>query len=369
MLKAPIRLLVTLFFCFPIATSQAGYESVFDSELDKAVTRNSLINAIEKDDYEAVAKILDSGKIDINFTTEKGGSAIIYAARKGNPGIIKALVSAGADVNHSTNAGNTTLAYAMSGTKKNAYQIAKLLIDGGLDVRAKRDPKNIEVDPPVTAAVHKGDAKLVRLFLKNGADINAKDYRLWTPLDIAIRTGKAEMARILIGHGAKIETLFISNLFDGWPPIKYAYKQGHHEAVYVAKRAKNGFMPLDIHSHFDEQRKMAEALYELSGTRKYSIEGHNFNTLTNALYEDPGVILRYEGNNTKEQLNFFNKEQLQKLRNAIFARHNYAFKTEELRAYFTELFPGYSATNKNVKLSKSDKDNVKFIRDIEATKQ
>ena len=83
-----------------------------------------------------------------------------------------------------------------------------------LDFLVKEVPKpwdiNFQVDDtyksPLTYAVHSKQPELIKVMLKNGGDINAKDPGHWTPLQRAISEGDKEMVTFLIKQGAKLTT-------------------------------------------------------------------------------------------------------------------------------------------------------------------
>lgn len=47
--------------------------------------------------------------------------------------------------------------------------------------------------------------KVVRHLIDLGVDVDARDWRLWTPLHFAVRTGNREVVRMLIEGGAHID--------------------------------------------------------------------------------------------------------------------------------------------------------------------
>jgi uncharacterized protein len=52
-------------------------------------------------------------------------------------------------------------------------------------------------DPP--------NPQIVKHLIGLGTDVNARDWRLWTPLHFAVRTGSAEVVKMLIEAGAQVD--------------------------------------------------------------------------------------------------------------------------------------------------------------------
>jgi prepilin-type N-terminal cleavage/methylation domain-containing protein len=108
------------------------------------------------------------------------------------------------NVNRHGNMGRTPLHYAASHGHKD---VAELLIEKGAEV----DAKDIRLETPLHYAVcssydvaksHCGQIDVVRLLVANGADPNAKDKEGRTPLSYAEDAGYGDIAALLIAHGA-----------------------------------------------------------------------------------------------------------------------------------------------------------------------
>ncbi|MGA2775299.1 MAG: DUF2062 domain-containing protein [Candidatus Omnitrophota bacterium] len=91
--------------------------------------------------------------------------------------------------------------------KSNSLEVAKLLMDKGVDVNLK------DANTGATAlmyAVGHGNLDMVKLLLENKADINATDKAEQTALMIAAMNGSLEITKLLIEKGADI------NLQEGY---------------------------------------------------------------------------------------------------------------------------------------------------------
>uniref|UniRef100_A0A7E4UX86 ANK_REP_REGION domain-containing protein n=1 Tax=Panagrellus redivivus TaxID=6233 RepID=A0A7E4UX86_PANRE len=73
-------------------------------------------------------------------------------------------------------------------------------------LRDKADPNEIGGlgYPALNLCIIKRNEQLVRLLLHYNADVNATDFRLWTPLHVAVATKNIDIARFLIDNGANV---------------------------------------------------------------------------------------------------------------------------------------------------------------------
>ncbi len=102
---------------------------------------------------------------DIEAVGENGSTALLIAARKGEPGIVSQLIAIGADVNKKNNDGNNSL---WNGVYAKNETIIRALVDAGID----KDNRN---DNGATALMYASSNALedmVELLLSLGCDKN-----------------------------------------------------------------------------------------------------------------------------------------------------------------------------------------------------
>lgn len=75
----------------------------------------------------------------------------------------------------------------------------------------------------------------MNIFLANGADVNAVEGFLSTPLHYAVKSGHLDVSKLLIAKGADLN----AKNRDGWSPLHWAAYNGQIAAVelLVAKGA------------------------------------------------------------------------------------------------------------------------------------
>jgi ankyrin repeat protein len=107
---------------------------------------------------------------------------------------------------------------------------AKLLLEAGVNVDAP-DPLGDEVTTPLTKAIRKRNASLVRLLLEQGANPNVKisEDSDATPLDVACESGNEEIVKPLLEYGSNPE----NNDGRMIPSIVVASMKGYHDIVEI----------------------------------------------------------------------------------------------------------------------------------------
>ena len=107
---------------------------------------------------------------------------------------------------------------------------------------------------PIFAPAFHGDvAKVKRLLEEDGALVDVRDAKNFTPLHVAASRGKHEVVQLLLDHGADVQGHADG---DTWTPIVWAAYRGHFDAVKVliengADVSTTGGNPI----HFAAQRK------------------------------------------------------------------------------------------------------------------
>ena len=117
-------------------------------------------------------------------------------------------------------------------------EVVRLLVKCGIDVNA-RDYGNWT---PLLGASHYGHLEVVQFLLEHGADVHASDHGGWTSLQWPSYNGDPEIVRVLLEHGADANTRDNSN----WTPLHGALQQGHGEVAQVL--LEHG---ADVNSHDD----------------------------------------------------------------------------------------------------------------------
>jgi ankyrin repeat protein len=126
-------------------------------------------------------------------TLAAGATAFMLAARSADVEVMKMLLAKGADPKLANKDGLNALMLAAGeswadshkGTEAEALEAVKLCASLGLDVNAATD----KGDTALHGAAHRGADSIVKFLAENGAKIDARNKRGFTPLDIAMGKG------------------------------------------------------------------------------------------------------------------------------------------------------------------------------------
>jgi uncharacterized protein len=157
---------------------------------------NPLFQAIRKGNAAEMRRILDRGT-SANATDLDGTPALMAASLFGDAKSLKLLLDRGANPNATNSAGATALLWAVPDLDK-----VKLLIARGANVNAASS--NLERTALLVAASYPKSVDVMRLLLRKGANIRAKDKSGMHALGRAVGFGDFESVRSLVENGADI---------------------------------------------------------------------------------------------------------------------------------------------------------------------
>ncbi len=164
---------------------------------------------------------------------------------------IRAAIHDGARVNVRNRDGSTLIDYAISGGDRD---LVGLMIDHGADLTATTRG----FTPLMSAAWH-GRVDMMRMIVKNGADINARDDYGRSAIMLAVSQNKIRAVKFLIEKGAD------KNLreSDGYTALDIGIKEKRYQIVQLlraagAKRQENAgttaYRPVSPEFNCDERR-------------------------------------------------------------------------------------------------------------------
>lgn len=135
--------------------------------------------------------------LNLEHTNDKGGTALIVAARFGITDVVKALLRKKVNPDLQDNVEYTALHYA---ARYNNLQVAKALVQRGANV----NPSDSYGFTPLFEAAENGHLRLLKLLHKNGAAIDIRLHQSFqdfpagsSPLDIANIMGRKNIIRYL----------------------------------------------------------------------------------------------------------------------------------------------------------------------------
>ena len=163
---------------------------------DLRPAERALQSAIEADDGSAVLRAVRSGA-DPNGLDRTNRPWVSQAARLGRTGALSALLRAGARADRIDQIGFTAL---MEAAREGKVGAMRQLIEAGARVDRPSNPHGLGVTALHLAAIG-GDSAAITLLLDHGANIDALDVGLNTPMIWALYESKPQAAALLVRRG------------------------------------------------------------------------------------------------------------------------------------------------------------------------
>lgn len=190
-----------------LATAR-GYQRIMDilSEKFKAsimyrTKDGSTLMHLASSAYNAQAALSFIRKgIPIHMPNKEGAKCIHIASIRGHVEVVKAIVAKGENVDSRTKDGFTPLHLAV---KFGKHDLVEALLGLGANLQLKA-VKGGETALHLATLVSDGQ-DCVDLLIRSGADVDAVDSRLETPLHFAARANNVKAVELLLNDGAKIE--------------------------------------------------------------------------------------------------------------------------------------------------------------------
>ncbi|MCT7546124.1 ankyrin repeat domain-containing protein [Aliarcobacter cryaerophilus] len=167
--------------------------------LHRAVTNN----------HDEIVKELIKAGADINTKDKNSWTPLHWASRNNHIEFVKVLIKAKANLNekatyYDDKEGFSGITPLFDSIFKNNWEVAKLLIEAGADVNIARET-NLKYTPLLLiSAKTETSIDIFNMLIKAGADINAIDKYLFTPLHWASHYNHIELVKVLIKAKANL---------------------------------------------------------------------------------------------------------------------------------------------------------------------
>ena len=209
--------------------AQGGYHEVVSLLLEKGAEVNNsapfvgtALTAASLHGHLDVAELLLRAGVDVNRAdSEDGTTALMAAAEGGHVEIVSLLIQQGAKINLTNSEGISALYTAV---ESEHYEVARLLLSKGTDAL---------VHPQSSTDLHKaalkGNTKVAKFLLENGAVVNRANVKGDTALLKAAVYGHIELSKLLLESGAEVNH---TNL-KGISALMLASAKGHSETTWL----------------------------------------------------------------------------------------------------------------------------------------
>jgi ankyrin repeat protein len=167
-------------------------------DVEKNVTKNKLILAVQSDNLEEVKNLIGQGKkVNVKNTYDEGNFPLHYAVENGNVEMVELLLNAGAKIfvkNYEKRTPLMMLDYDAS------PELVNMLLRFGAAVNAVDKDKNTVL---ILAAGNTTE-DVIRVLILNGADVNAVNKKGRTALMQAASEQSLEQVKLLLESGADV---------------------------------------------------------------------------------------------------------------------------------------------------------------------
>ena len=180
-------------------------------------------------------RFLHLRRLDINTACSEGQTPLIYAASNGHVDTVRLLISARAETDIRDKLDETALSYGL------AYGHTPVVEElAGNDTV---DDMSETIQTLLFKAVKMGSYAGATRLLDNGADVDGRDPKGFTPLTIAIIKEDEDMVRLLLKNGARPYTTDD----DGYTPYYHSIFKSDH----ILKAISENLNPADFTKYSD----------------------------------------------------------------------------------------------------------------------
>lgn len=247
--------------------SQANLDSHLDFNADQVNTPNwmkltPVMIAAATSNPAAISSLV-SYKADVNLRDSEQRTALHYAASVGSIECIRLLLEAGADHSLRDHKGMVALHDLMA--TDHGRERTEQMIDAFLEFGADLEARDLVLRTPLHAAVEWKNPSAVKILIERGADIDSMNEDERTPIVRAIELHNYEVLCTLIDLGAKFAWKTVRSTQDN--VFKCVVYQGTVNSMYVLASSKAPpvqYSRREIMSWFNHYR-VREEIYHVAG--------------------------------------------------------------------------------------------------------
>ena len=182
---------------FPVAAKAPVAAESFVAPQSTVISESPVADAAMRGDVDQVRALLRD-EADVDAAQGDGMTALHWAAERGDAGLARIVLAAGATVDPVTRLGAYTPLHIAS--KDGAHEVVSVLLGAGADFRARTSAGGVA---PLHYAAASGSVETVLALVEHGADLDVREH-MWqqSPLMYAAAAGRTEVVRVLVDAGA-----------------------------------------------------------------------------------------------------------------------------------------------------------------------
>ena len=233
--------------------------------------RTPLWVAAMRADAEIVSLLLNAGA-KVDDPNNEGVTPLLRASEKPNAAVLRSLVEAGADVNvRGKDRYSSLMRAAAAGADAGSIRV---LLDGKADVNAEDDQNRSAI--LLLTSRQDADPEALTVLIEAGANPNAIDASLMTPLMEACKQKNAAAVDVLLKAGAEV------GLRDrnSWTALMHAASKGASEEVYALLKGSGADINESARQGASALMIAIEAKVKADGLRSLLRQGANPNHQT-----------------------------------------------------------------------------------------
>lgn len=203
--------------------------------------------AVMHGNLELVSFFIEKG-IPVDSVLKAGWTALLYACSCGHHEIVKYLLEKKADPNFSKDSFTPLMAVcASSQDETSLVKCVQQLMEHGADVNAQER----HLTTPLMFASREGHVDVAKELLKHNVELNVHDNRGRTALHWASSYGYGQIVRLLLCKGADPDKV----TFGGQSAHDLAYDEGHKEVASLLQKGVNQLVGGTDHVGTDEEKE------------------------------------------------------------------------------------------------------------------
>ncbi len=278
---------------------------------------HTLFNLAIKSNCTNVVNVLISIGPDINKVYQHKRAPLLLAIESGNLEILRVLIDKGKTIGKVFKYTKPPL--LILAIIDHHLEIAKVLIDGGVDV----DEPTEDGHTPLMLAAEVGYVEIIQALIDKGADINKGDRVGFVALHPAIRTNEIAACQCIVSHIAKLE---VAGLHINQANLQLKNKlinraqPGHNRTIANSYEASLRKCKEDVEKLAKEDKSLYEFLKESNINKLVSIWEANENisskfnderdTDIKERYPEYAHILIHKANEVKKEIFLYNNKPL-----------------------------------------------------------